>query len=243
MKKAGITALAGLVVTLALVATLWPEIPQWRSAGTRSMAAPSVAYGTGHLRCPEPDAAIAIIGDSHVAGVAAGGAPPARFGDLIAESLGRPATVALYGMGGHTAEMGENTWLSQAIDADIVLLMYGANDAAPRGWLRTKRAVPVSAFAASLARQIAHWRAANSAVILVAPPPGGSAAIQDRLTPYRTAVHELGQAQNVPVIDPADAFAAAPSSQPVLTHDALHMNAAGHRALARWITTQMCGPA
>ena len=86
------------------------------------------------------------------------------------------------------------------------------------------------------------WRARNAAVVLVAPPPGGSRAIQARLAPYRKAVRQLGQSLGVPVIDPADAFAAEPAAQPVLTYDALHMNAAGHRALGRWIAAQMCGP-
>jgi lysophospholipase L1-like esterase len=241
VKKAKMTGVAALGLMVALMAALWQEIPRWRVAGTRSVAAPSVAYGRQLLSCPTTKPTIAILGDSHVAGVTAAGVPPDSFGNVIAASLGRPAVVSLYANGGHTAEMGEKAWVSQAIDADILLLMYGTNDAAPRGWLRAKRAVPLQTFKSSLARQITHWRTRNIAVILVAPPPGGSAAIQARLAPYRNAVQKLGQAYSVPVIDPADAFAIDPSVQPVLTHDALHMNANGQKALGQWVAKQLCG--
>jgi lysophospholipase L1-like esterase len=238
-KLAGIVMLGSM---LALAVALWDEIPQWRLAGTRSIPAASVAFGMQILPCSATQDTMAIFGDSHVSGIVADGAPQASFGRFLAEARGAPGAVSQHGIGGHTAQMGEATWGSEAIAADVVLLMYGTNDAAPRGWLRPKQPVPLPAFTASLTRQIMLWRARNAAVVLVAPPPGGSRAIQARLAPYRKAVRQLGQSLGVPVIDPADAFAAEPAAQPVLTYDALHMNAAGHRALGRWIAAQMCGP-
>lgn len=243
LKKARLAGFVTLGLMLAALLALREEIPQWRMAGTRSVSAPSVAFGKPFLPCPAQSVKIAIFGDSHVESLVAGGATQASFGRLLAKTGGAPVAVSLHGIGGHTAPMGETAWQGEAITADIVILMYGTNDAAPRGWMRAKQPVPLPAFTASLTRQITQWRARQSAVVLIAPPPGGSLAIQARLSPYRNAVHQLGQSLGVPVIDPADAFAAEPAAQPVLSYDALHMNAAGHRALARWITTQMCGSA
>ena len=235
-------ALTAAALVLGLTAALWQEIPHWRIGGSRSTASSSVAYLPEKLTCPDDAAAIAVIGDSHVAGsrMESSGAP---FGAVLAQRLGRRVKVALYGAGGATAIRGEQRWRERDLpDASLVILAYGTNDAAPRGWLRDKTPVALTEYRASLARQIVGWRTGGRDVVLLAPPPGGSAAITARITPYRRAAHDVGRMLGIAVLDPADAFASCPAAQPVLANDALHMNAAGHQCLGTWLAHKFCPP-
>lgn len=243
MPRARKFGLAGIALLFCLLALVWPEVPAWRQAGANSLPAASVALRKSPLGCPPANAVIALFGDSHVKGSRmTGNAPTGQkpYGKVLERTLGNGAKVTLNGVGGHTAQMGETRWLQSDQSADLVVIAYGTNDAAPRGFLRSKTAVPVTAFKASLARQITHWHAKSRQVILLAPPPGGSAAINRRLQPYREATREVGAQLNVAVLDPADALASCASAQPLLTHDALHLNPAGHQCLGTWMASQIC---
>lgn len=229
-----------LIALLALAAPLWPEVPRWRFGGTKSVATASVSYGTGSIACPGPDARIAIFGDSHVAGARMSDPGGKPFGEVLEAALDGRAKVALHGVGGITAQMGEARWATTRPDARTIILAYGTNDAAPRGWLSERSAVPLTAFTASLGRQVVRWRGERREVILLAPPPAGSAAIMRRLSPYREAIRDLGESLEAAVLDPADAFASCPQAEPLLVRDALHMNAAGHRCLGEWMARKLC---
>ena len=221
---------------------VWPEVPQWRSGGTMSMPASSVALLPRPLACPPAGTTIAILGDSHVAGSRMGGSG-AAFGSVIEQTLGNRVNVTSHGIGGATALDGEQSWRERDLpQADVVMLAYGTNDAAPRGWLSDKTPVPLTDFKASLTRQIASWHARGKDVVLLAPPPGGSRAMAERIAPYRRAVSEAARASGAAVHDPADAFASCPADQPVLTRDALHLNGAGHKCLGIWLAHQFCPP-
>jgi lysophospholipase L1-like esterase len=240
MTRAGRIALACAALTLGAVAALWQELPQWRIGGTRSMAASSVTHRPGPLACPADGTTIAVIGDSHVAGGRMGGAG-APFAVVLEHALGGRVAVVRRGVGGHTAAMGEATWATRGLpDADLAIIAYGTNDAAPRGWLRNKKPVGPVAYKASLLRQIAGWRARGAQIILLAPPPGGSPAIAARLAPYRKATRDVGRAAGVTVLDPAVGFGTCSGSEPVLAYDALHMNAGGHECLGQWLARQLC---
>lgn len=168
-----------------------------------------------------------------------GGGEP--FGQVFAQALGGRVVISLHGVGGHTAAMGEQRWRGRDLPGtDLVILAFGTNDAAPRGWLRDKQPVAIADYTAALSHQIARWSARGQTVVLLAPPPGGSPAITARLQPYRHAARNVGRANALAVLDPADAFASCPASQPVLERDALHMNAAGHRCLGLWLARQFC---
>lgn len=165
----------------------------------------------------------------------------AVFGEVLEQTLARNIAVGRLGIGGQTAMMGEKQWRGRSLpDADLVILAFGTNDAAPRGWMSNKEPVRIADYKASLARQIEARRAAGAGVVLLAPPPGGSAAITQRLVPYRAAAREVGRRLGIAVLDPADAFASCPSAQPVLLRDALHMNSAGHLCLGAWLAQQFC---
>lgn len=240
MTRARVVALAIAAVALGLLAVLRHEVPQWRSGGTESISASSVAVLPLKLACPPNGANIAILGDSHVAGSRMQGAG-AAFGVAMEEALAGRVQVTSYGIGGETAIGGERRWRGRDLPGtDLVILAYGTNDAAPRGWLRGKTAVLPSDFKAALTRQVAGWRERGKDVVVLAPPPGGSLAIAGRIAPYRQAASDAARALGVAVLDPADAFASCPQAQPVLTYDALHMNGAGHACLGKWLGHQFC---
>jgi lysophospholipase L1-like esterase len=228
-----------LALLLGGMMLFWNEIPRWRTGGSTPVAAASVTWGKDLLECPANTAAITFFGDSHVSGERSG--PNARpFGSVLEQQLSGKAKVTLHGVGGDTSLMGEQRWLRGMAGGDLVILAFGSNDAAPRGWMRGKRAVAIADFKQSLQRQIDHWRGRGARVALLAAPPGGSAAIMARVVPYREATLELGKANQVAVLDPGDAFATCKSGPPILGYDALHMTAAGHACLGTWLAKQVC---
>lgn len=234
-----------MVVCVGLAAAciaLWPEVPAWNNGGSNSLGAHSLTSVRGPLPCPRAGTRIAIFGDSHVAGrrkdSAAG--DELAFGDVLRTVLNETVSVERYGIGGHTADMGATHWLDRDIKADIVFIAYGTNDAAPRGWLSNRRAVPLPVFKAKLAQHVDHWISTGAASILILPPPGGSRAIGRRLEPYRQAVAQMSAERNITVLDPAEAFAECSADEPLLTTDALHLNGDGHRCLGRWLARKLC---
>lgn len=171
------------------------------------------------------------------------GGSGAAFGSVLEQMFGGRVNVTRHGIGGATALDGERRWRGRDLpQADLVMLAYGTNDAAPRGWLSDKRPVPLAEYKASLTRQISGWRARGKDVVLLAPPPGGSSAMAQRIAPYRRATSDAARELGVAVLDPADAFSSCPAAQPVLTRDALHLNSAGHKCLGTWLAHQFCPP-
>jgi lysophospholipase L1-like esterase len=217
----------------------WREIPNWRSGGAAPIATASLTRGRGILLCPPAGSRIAIYGDSHVVGTGgARGVVP--FGNVLEYALPAKAKVDLHGQGGDTALMGERRWRGTQPAPSLVLLAYGTNDAAPRGWIGRKDHVPLVEYTASLQRQIDRWQTEGAQVALIVPPPPGSAAMLERIEPYRAAAAALGKRNGLAVLDPADAFAKCASEPALLDRDALHMSAAGHRCLGRWIAYTLC---
>ena len=240
MTRAQAIGLIAAALVVAVAVAVWPEIPRWRLGGTASIPAATVAHQARFPACPGTGATIVIVGDSHVAGsrMEEDGDP---FGIVAERALGGHVRLTLFGMGGATAKMGEiAVGRSDAVQADLVILAYGTNDAAPRGWLRDRQPVPLADYKAAMTRQIRAWRRRGAQVAVMAPPPGGSAAINHRLAPYRGAARDIGRAEQVAVLDPAEAFASCAGSEPLLTHDALHMNRAGHQCLGQWLARRLC---
>lgn len=229
-----------VALVAALVVAGWREWPQWRPGGARPIAASSLSHAKERLVCPATNTRIAIFGDSHVAGTG-GDASVVAFGRIMQAALPGSIKVDLWGAGGDTAAMGAQRWLGSAQPmAGLVILAYGTNDAAPRGWLRARQPVPLAEFEADLFRQISHWQDRGAQVALMVPPPGGSGAMADRLQPYRETVARVGVRQGLAVLDPAEAFAKCSASGPLLDYDGLHMSAAGHRCLGQWLAAQLC---
>lgn len=125
-----------LVFALVLLsfAKSWDEMPAWRVDGTRALPAGSLAALLETLQCPPRNSRLAIYGDSHVAGARTEAGPSSRrstFGTVLADNLPGDVNIVLNAVGRDTAAMGEERWLAEATRADLVLLAYGTDDAAP----------------------------------------------------------------------------------------------------------------
>lgn len=164
----------------------------------------------------------------------------APYGVVLAQALGGRVTARLRGHGGATAVDGASRWHDTPLTGEILLLAYGTNDSAVRGWIGGKAPVPLTSYRASLRRQIDLATKTGAPVGLIAPPPASSPAMMARLEPYRQALLRIGREKGVPVFDPAEAFAECRNQEPLLTRDGLHLNQAGHRCLGRWLAKRLC---
>lgn len=240
LKRAGLACVA--VAVLAALA-LWPEIPAWRSGGTRALGMASLGSSAAENLCPSAGDVIELRGDSLVAGSRMG-APAGTTGhaypQVMQDLFAFPVQVIALGMGGFTAPMAEQHWRNTPPQGNIVMLAFGTNDAAPRGWLTDKQPVPVTSFMAALTRQLARLRSQGVRLALIAPAPTGSQAMNERLAPYRQAVAAVGKATGTPVLDPAEAIAGCEDNQPLLVRDALHLNQAGHQCIGTWLASAIC---
>lgn len=234
-------AMAVLLAIVAL-ALLHGELPAWRWGGAVSHPVAPLGFDPPASLCSLDMARIELRGDSLVIGArmgeGAGAAVP--YGTVLSRELGPGVSVVLRGQGGATAADGARVWRESASDAEIVLLAYGTNDAAVRGWIGGKTPVPLPQFRLNLATHIESVRRNGAAVGLIAPPPAGSPAMMERLEPYRREVARLGREEGIPVFDPAEAFRGCAAQQPLLTRDALHLNARGHACLGHWLARKLC---
>lgn len=228
----GVAIASGLAAG-GLLGTAWfsGEIPHWRPDGTAmARVEPLAPVGGTEPIVLRPGANIIAMGDSLTSG-SHGGGKRAAYPALLAERLGAGIAVINRGVGGQTAPEGVRQW-SEATTGDLVIVMYGTNDAAIRGMVKGARPVPVPRFEHVLATLVRRHRAAGSQVLLLAPPPAGSAAMNRRLAPYRQAVRKVAMATDVRFLDPASAFAGL--SAP-LRYDALHFRSVAERKLADWL--------
>lgn len=236
-------AVALIAISLVGAGLFWGEVPAWRMGGAQVL--PIEAVATKHDRpfCPEAGETIELRGDSHVAGGRMGsvaGLASLPYGRVMEQELGGEFPVLLRGRGGFAAGDGQEAWRNASPRGDVIIIAFGTNDAAPRGWMRNRAAVPLAEFEASLVSQINRETTRGAKVALLAPPPAGSQAINQRLQPYREAVARVGQSNGVAVFDPAEAFDECTASEPLLGYDALHFNASGHRCIGKWLASKIC---
>lgn len=212
------------------------ELPAWGAGGTRAAQRTPLAALRGGLAALPPGATILCRGDSNTRG--SGGwrpwgrtAPVRPWCDWLAEAM--DARAINRGVGGDTVAMGLARGGATA-QANLVVLLYGTNDAAARGWLGVRRPVPVDAFRADLAAMIRRHGA--SRVLVLATPPAASPAMDRRIAPYRRAARAVALAEGAAFLDPAEALG---GGQVVFDRDGLHLNAGGHRALGLWLAERL----
>lgn len=167
-------------------------------------------------------------GDSNTGGTRV---PPGKaWPERLAALLGEGRRVVNLGRGGATVA---DALPARGQAGDIAILCFGSNDAAPRGWLRPwRRPVPPARYEAMLAALAAAHARSGAQVLVLAPPPVGSEAMARRIAPYRLAARRAAIIAGVSFADPAAALA---GLDVPLQHDALHLDAEAHAALARWL--------
>lgn len=229
--------LVGLVL-LAAGASLAAlgELPAWRPGGARAAGHDPLPPVSGTMAPLVPGATILCRGDSNVQGSGGwrpwGRTPAVRpWCDWLAQALGAQAINR--GVGGDTVTMGLARSRARQ-PADMVILLYGANDAAVRGLLGPRQPVPLATFRTDLAAMIRQHGAGR--VLVLAAMPTASRAMERRIAPYRRAARAAAQAEGAAFLDPAEALG---GGSVVLDVDGLHLNAAGHRLVGLWLAERL----
>lgn len=215
---------------------LGDEVPRWRADGSAIVPHDALPELRPFRLSVLQGGTIIAQGDSLTKGTHGGrDAAGKAYPRWLAQSLGGGVTVVNRGIGGHRAHEGAGRW-TDTPDADLAVVMYGTNDSAVRGWLGRFRPVPLPRFESALADIVERFRQRGIPVLLLAPPPTGSEAMERRLMPYREAVRRVAMAEGTGFLDPVEAFA---GSDAPLQHDALHFTADGNRALGTWLAGQI----
>lgn len=222
---------------VAAVCLVWGissgEVPNWQMGGALPVGAKPLAANGGRISL-SPGDLVVFEGDSNTAGGRVGGEDQA-FPEQFRLVSGQSLRIENRAQGGTNVVI----WTPRpAQGARLVILMFGSNDAAPRGVFSDRMAVPPSTFRSRLRSAITRFREEGAQVLVLAAPPAGAKAMDERIAPYRLAARQVAESSGVMFRDPAEAFATS-QSQPPLQYDALHLTKAGHRALAEWLAASI----
>jgi lysophospholipase L1-like esterase len=223
-----------LLMACGALWALWPEVPRWSGDGARAIGHDPLPPLAEQRLALSRGGGVLCQGDSNVRGKPRVAVPfCTEFG------LATGLKAELRGHGGDTTAEGAERWRDQGTTpADLVILLYGTNDAAPRSWLGGHMPVPPDRYRDALAALAISHREHGALVLVLAPLPAGSPAMERRLQPYRAAARAAAAHSGSLFLDPAPAFAA-PAAQPALRRDGLHLNQRGHRALGQWLARQV----
>lgn len=209
------------------------EVPRWRSGGSAMVLHdPLAAHGPCGLAGSGP-ARVLFMGDSNMAGERVGGAARA-FPQLAANLLGADLAILNRARGGAVL-YGAAPQGDDAEGIDLVVIMFGSNDAAPRGILTRKLRWNPDRFGEDMAELVQSWRQRGAQVLVLAALPAGSHAMDRRIAPFRRAARAGAEAGGGCFRDPVAAFAAAGPGGTYLQYDGLHLSPLGQQALARWL--------
>lgn len=224
----------GALLLPAVIASiaLRNEIPGWRPGGANAVLHPPLASsGTFPIRL-DRHGTIVALGDSNVSGSRVGGRDMA-FPNLL--EVPRKAGIAIVnlGRGGGTVLQSVMT-TSASAPPQLVIIMFGTNDAAPRWILGRQKAVAPASYSERLAATVQSYAGQGAKVLVLAPPPAGSMAMDRRIAPYRELARSVAVQTGAHFADPAEAFAATRMTAD-LQYDGLHLSIAGQHRLARWL--------
>lgn len=225
-----------LLAGLCLGVGLWlGEVPRWTLHG-------AVMRLHDPLPALQPDAqpltgsgTLAFFGDSNTAGTRLGG-PGKAYPAILARTLGRTQRVCVVAHGGATVRsIARRPW--NCGSADLSIIMLGTNDAATRGWLAARTPVPLTDYRATLATMVRRLAGQGAGVLILAPPPVGTAAMERRLQPYRVAARQVAVEMRAAFLDPVAAF----GPDDTLQFDALHLSEEAQQKLGLWLAAQISG--
>lgn len=229
--KTGLVAAALLLVVVSGI-LLCTEVPRWTLAGTRMIGHDSLSpLGQFPIALPS-NGPVLVIGDSNSAGSRVGGAANA-YPAAMASALGIAGRLRVVAVGGaRAADMQRRG--AAAEPAALAIIMLGSNDAAPRGWLDSDKPVPVPQYRKTMTDMARQLATDGASVLILAPPPTGSVAMERRLAPYRIAARAAAGDAKVAFLDPVAAFDGAEAT---LQFDALHLNVEAQRKLGLWLAS------
>ncbi len=223
------------VLTGLLVVGGWlgrGEVPRWTADGAQaSCPAPLDSLGSFPIALARGET-VTFMGDSNTSGARIGG-PDAAYPALTARLMGNGFLAAVTANGGATVMSRDWPRVVRPMRG-LLVVMLGSNDAAPRGLLSRRKSVPLNAYAQALDAIVVNWQAAGGQVLVLAPPPAGSDAMNHRLAPYRVAAQAVARSRGAYFRDPCEAMLHAVDPA-VLQYDGLHLNANGQSTVAAWL--------
>jgi lysophospholipase L1-like esterase len=236
MRPRRIAGLMAAVLALAGGVAAWTgEVPRWSVGGSR-MVLPDPLAAEPATPIPLPhDGVILFVGDSNTAGSKIGGSAFA-YPTAFAKALPSTLSVKVHAFGGATvADLLQRPLPQESVA--LAFVMLGTNDAATRGWLSEKQRVPIETYRSNLTQFSQRLHEGGARVVILAPPPVGSAAMARRLAPYRLVAKEVAQATSSDFRDSAAAFLPNPDSA-YLQRDALHLTPEAQHQLGLWLAGQ-----
>lgn len=233
-----LVALAVSAVVLGGATTyFWDRLPAVRWGGVASLSeGPPLAHTLRPIALA-PGATILCEGDSLTYGaerVTHGGPPingggsdrvSAPYPETLAAALGGKVRVENHGFPGDKAADGLRRWNTDG-PADVVILMYGTNDADPRG---RGTGVSVADYSSALERLVRRHADRGATVIVLAPPPAGILSSERAIAPYRAAARAVAQRSGALFADPRSFLGTV--SAP-LQLDGIHLRSDAYRAIA-----------
>lgn len=184
-----------------------------------------------------PPLRVAFFGSSTTAGVGAT-APARAWSALVSRALRwTPVNLGLSGskltgFPGERIASGEARWEAvAAARPDVVVVMYGANDAA--GGIPLGDAATPRTFRHAAAVVLGGLHAALPDALLVVMTPQPARVLEGKRAPYDAALEEAARAAGAVLLRADRAFAE--ERLPALAADGYHLNDRGHAALARFV--------
>jgi acyl-CoA thioesterase I len=187
-------------------------------------------------------ARIACVGESVTWGWGLTNRAQQSYPVLLQGMLGVQHTVRNFGTSGCTVlKKGDKPYWKDAnfkasteFKPDVVVLMFGSNDAKPQNWRYT------ADFSADCAELISHYRALGARVYLVTPPPiygTGKFGITPGVVNASVVplVRETAAGSKVPLIDMFTAL----SGKPECFLDTVHPNAEGAKVIAQTVAAAL----
>lgn len=233
-----IAGFVGIAVLLWFAGLLSGELPQWHAGGSRIVEHRSLSPVGDYPITIAHKARLILQGDSNVRA-----RPPVddarALPALLRQRLGSSVEVVVRSFGGDTVLLGARRWPIGTCPGDLVILHYGTNDAASRGWMASRGPVPVPVYQARLAQLARKFTRTGARVLILAPLPAGARAMDRRIAPYRSAARRAAIEASVQFLDPVDAFNPEGIVEAELGYDALHLNASGHERLTGWLAQRI----
>lgn len=208
------------------------EIPHWTITGTTAHRERPLGAIGACTRSFHKGWAKIFTGDSNMNGSRLT-SPSAAIPSLVARQFGIGALIRSVAQGCATV-LDLESQLENAGAVEMVVMMFGTNDAAPRGRLSNKRPLDPQTFEVRMADQIRENREKSTHVLVLAPPPVRAVAMANKIAPYRKAARTAAWAGGAAFFDPAT-LPAFKGDESALQFDALHLNEAGRRTIADWL--------
>lgn len=226
------------LAVLVGVAAFNDEIPHWRADGADVILHdPLAPVGSFPIQIAR-GASVVFMGDSNTKGrFPRGDGDP--FPEALGNTLGNSLTVLNLGSGGAVTPYDGAAGVARVSAGDLIVLAYGTNDAAPREWLSAKKQVPLATYQTRLESLATHYREQGTIVLILAPLPAGTTAMERRIAPYRNAARQAAVNAGCRFLDPAGALANAMPDRPPLQRDALHLNARGSLQVGKWLAGKL----